>query len=188
MGSEESESTDGNEGSSDGDGSEEEEKTEEEWREEQKKNPNRSRIICQFYTIETDSHKLSRLFDELKAIPFKYNNCISASLRVFLDLAVMKYIETEQLKGKLEKKYKQKSSEILLKKKMEFIKENIKDSKVVKIIDRLLNPKNEYSLDVLNCYIHSDETHYSSQQFLNGFWDFLFPLLQKLLVIKEDKL
>jgi hypothetical protein len=176
----------GSEGQSERDSTKDEEETEEEKREQQKKDPYRSRLICNFYTLDTDSHKLSSLFDELKAIPFKYSNCISASLRVFLDLAVMKYIETEQLKSGLEKNYKSKSTEIQLKKKLEFIKENIKDSRAVKIIDKLLNPKNDYSLDVLNCYIHSDDTHYSSQHFLNGFWDFLFPLFQKLLVIKEE--
>lgn len=53
-------------------------------------------------------------------------------------------------------------------------------------MSKLLNPENEYSLDVLNGYIHSNDTHYSGKQFLNGFWDFLFPLFEKILEINEE--
>ena len=47
-------------------------------------------------------------------------------------------------------------------------------------------PNSEYSLDVLNGYVHSQDTHYLSKQFLNGFWDFLFPLFEVLIEIKEN--
>lgn len=61
-----------------------------------------------------------------------------------------------------------------------------KSGKSQVIVSKLLNPENEYSLDVLNGYIHSNDTHYSGKQFLNGFWDFLFPLFEKILEINEE--
>ena len=58
-------------------------------------------------------------------------------------------------------------------------------SEAAKIIGRLLNESNEYSLDVLNGYQHSKKTCYLDKKFINGFWDFMFPLFQELLEIKE---
>ena len=46
------------------------------------------------------------------------------------------------------------------------------------IITRLIDPSQEYSLDVLNGYIHSQDSHYTNKRFLNSFWDFLFPLFE----------
>ena len=53
-------------------------------------------------------------------------------------------------------------------------------------IVKLTNDANEFSLDVLNGYQHSKETVYLDKQFLNRFWDFLFPLFEILLDIKEN--
>ena len=53
-------------------------------------------------------------------------------------------------------------------------------------IVKLTNDANEFSLDVLNGYQHSKETVYLDKQFLNRFWDFLFPLFETLLDIKEN--
>jgi len=160
--------------------------TEAERRNNLKNNPNRTRIVSDFYFIETDSHKLSSLFEELKLIPIKYQNAVAASIRIFLDLSVLKYIETENLESEIRAQFNSSLREIILKKRLEFLKGKISDSNVTKIIGRLLNSNNEYSLDVLNGYVHSNDTHYLSLTFLNGFWDALFPLLQKLVVIKEN--
>ncbi len=152
-----------------------------------KNNPNRPRLVCDFYSLQTDSHKLSSLFEELKLIPLKYQNAIAASIRIFLDLSVLKYIETENLEKDIRKKYNTSLRDVNLKKRLEFLKNKISNAKATNIISRLLNSSNEFSLDVLNGYVHNQDTHYLSIQFLNGFWDFLFPLFQKLVVIKEDK-
>lgn len=150
-----------------------------------KNNPDRIRIISDFYQIEVDSHKLSSLFNELKQIPLNYKNSVAASIRIFLDLAVLNYIESEGLVSEICKEKKKDLREIILKARLEFLKKHIHDSKSQTVIFRLLNPENQYSLDVLNGYIHTNDTHYLNKQFLNSFWDSLFPLFTKLVVIKE---
>lgn len=162
------------------------EETQEERRNKLKNNPYRTRLILPFYEIDTDSHKLASLFGELKAIPLRYQNSVAASIRIFLDLAVSKYIETEQLEGEIGDRFNRGFRDVVLKQRIEFVKTKMTDRNCMKIIDRLLNPENEFSLDVLNGYMHNHETHYLSSQFLNRFWDFLFPLLTKLVVIKEN--
>lgn len=157
----------------------------EERRNKLKNNPNRSRLILPFYRIDTDSHKLVSLFEEMKNLPLKYQNAVAASIRIFLDLSISKHIETEGYEGELSARYSRPLRDITLKQRIEFVKGKMSDRNCVKIIDRLIKPENEYSLDVLNGYMHNHETHYLSSQFLNGFWDFLFPLFCKLIVINE---
>ena len=54
-------------------------------------------------------------------------------------------------------------------------------------INFLLDPENVYSLDTLNGYIHSSKTYAINRQLVNGFWDFLLPMFQELLDIKEEE-
>lgn len=152
-----------------------------------KNNPYRSRVICNFYQIKTDSYKINSLFEELKQIPPKYKNSTAASIRILLDLCILKYIETEKLEQEITKQFKNSLKEIGLKYKLEFLKTNIKDTKAVNVIGRLLNFTNEYSLDVLNGYVHNEDTHHLSPHFLNGFWDSLFPLFIVLVEIVESE-
>lgn len=49
----------------------------------------------------------------------------------------------------------------------------------------VINTIVEFSLDVLNGYVHGSSTHYLSKQFLNRFWDSMFPLFEQTLEIKE---
>lgn len=151
----------------------------------QKNDPNRSRVVLNIYSINTSSTKLSALFNELKEIPLRYNNSVAASIRVFLDLAVLNYINTEGIEANIKTYYRCDLRDITLKKRLEYIKTNHLSGKQETIVSKLLNPDNEYSLDVLNGYIHSNDTHYSSKQFINGFWDFLFPLFENLIEIVE---
>ena len=137
------------------------------------------------YTLETDSERLFGLFEELKRISLSYKNTVSASMRVFLDLAVFKYIESEGLESAIQTQYRDEIKNIPLKKRLEYIKTNKLTGKPQNIVSKLIEPSNQYSLDVLNGFIHSQDTHFLNKQFLNGFWDFLFPLFEVLLVIKE---
>lgn len=134
------------------------------------------------------SYRLGSLFNELKEVPVKYTNSVAASLRIFLDLAVLNYIETEKFDKEIAAKFQKHLRLILLSERIEFIKVKINDKKVNGIIDKLANNSNEFSLDVLNGYMHNNDIHYLNQQFINRFWDFLFPLFEKLVVIKEKKL
>jgi ParB-like chromosome segregation protein Spo0J len=159
---------------------------EEDKRQKIKNNPNRLRLIPYFYIVETDSYRIQTLFDELKQVPIKYRNSIAASVRVLLDLAVLKYIETENIEGDIRRFYNMALRDITLKRRLEYLRQNISDGKPNNVIKKLLNEENEFSLDVLNGYVHNEDTHFMDYRFLNSFWDFLFPLLEKLIVIKEE--
>jgi hypothetical protein len=151
-----------------------------------KNHPYRDRLVQPYYTLNTSNFRLKSLFNELKNIPIKrYQNTVAASIRVFLDLAVFEYIGTENFKPEICKEYTDSLENIILKKRLEFIKKKVKKKESSNIIGKLINPDNEYSLDVLNGYVHGPKTHYLTYTFLNGFWDFLFPLFEEFLEIIE---
>lgn len=150
-----------------------------------KGNVKRNNLILPIYELDTDSARLLGLFNELKRISLIYRNTVSASMRVFLDLAVFKYIETEGIENAIKAQYQDDIKNIQLKKRLEYIKTNKLSGKPQNIVNKLIDPSNQYSLDVLNGFVHSHDTHFLNKEFLNGFWDFLFPLFEELLVIKE---
>lgn len=152
-----------------------------------KGDPNRDHIILPCYEINTDSYRLQAIFDELKKIPFRYTACIAASMRVFLDLAILKYIESENLKNAMCTQYNADLRKIIISTRLEYIKQNCQLSQISKnIIGKLLKSTEVYSLDILNGFVHSSGyTQYLNKQYLNGFWDFLFPLYTEILDIKE---
>lgn len=152
-----------------------------------KNNPNRTRLIMDIYSLNSSSYRLNGLFNELKWIPLKYNNSVAASIRIFLDLAILNYLKSEGLIGELCGQYPDSGGikNINLSKRLEYIKTKV-NSKSKEVIQKILNPNNELSLDVLNGYVHSENTHYLNNRFLNNFWDLLFPLFEELLDIKEN--
>lgn len=148
---------------------------------------NRNRILLPIYTLNTDNARLAGLFRELKEIPpQRYENSVAASIRVFLDLSVRNYIVSEGLDGDIQKEHKSDLRNITLKQRLEYLKKNHISGENKKIIARLLEQENTYSLDVLNGYIHGSATHYLNKEFLNSFWDFLFPLFEYFLDIREE--
>lgn len=152
-----------------------------------KGDPNRTKIVHSIYELNTDSFRMLSLFNELKQIPFRYTACIASAMRVFLDLAVLKYIDSEGLKPAICKEYTTELRKIILNTRLEYIKQHCNISTQSKnIIGKLLNPTEVYSLEVLNGFVHSENTtQYLNKQYLNGFWDFLFPLYKEILDIKE---
>ena len=100
-------------------------------------------------------------------------------------MSVLNYIETEGIENAIKTHYRDNLKNIPLKKRLEYIKTNHLNGKTQVIVNRLIDPNNQYSLDVLNGYVHGQDTHYLNKQFLNGFWDFLFPLFEVLLEIRE---
>lgn len=152
-----------------------------------KNDSNRSRLVLSIYTLHTTDTKLQSLFKELKEIPLKYTNAVSASIRIFLDIAVRDYIIAEGLETDISKLYKSNFREVQLYKRLSFLKDNKLKGEAKSVIEKLLNSGNEFSIDVLNGYVHSSSTLYNYKQFLNRFWDFLFPLFEVLLDIKETK-
>ncbi len=151
------------------------------------KNPDRNNLVVDTCQLKTQNYKLDAIFREFKIIPFRYRNCVAASLRVFLDLAVREYIASENCEEDMRKKYNNMDIQyIVLQKKLEYLKKNKLTAKTsaYKVVDKLLNPSNHYSLDTLNNYIHGSDTHHTEKRFLNGFWDFLVPLFEEIIDIK----
>lgn len=154
-----------------------------------KGDPNRSRLILLIFEIHTSDYRIQGIFNELKSLSItKYKNAVAASIRIFLDLAVLNWLQTEDLVKELQKQKKVDIREITLHHRLGFVSEQFKTKKpqINSIIVKLLNAGNEFSLDVLNGYQHSKDTVYLDKQFLNRFWDFLFPLFDVLLDIKDN--
>lgn len=155
----------------------------------EKNNPNRGKLILPIYHLKSEEHRLNGIFSELQRMPVKkYTNAVAASIRIFLDLAVLVYLQSENLDNECSKKHKKPLREVTLNSRLTFLAETskIKGTKSASIISKLTNKDNEFSLDVLNGYQHSNDTCWLSKEFVNSFWDFLFPLFQKMLDIKED--
>lgn len=144
----------------------------------QKDDQERSRLIPEVFALGISSVRIVNLFDELKKIPVsRYPNATASSLRVLLDLSVHSYLERNGLFGQLKKQCKGSAENISLKRRLEFLKGILSSQK---IIARLLSPDNEFSLDVLNGYVHSESMVYVDKTFLNRFFDFMLPLLKEL--------
>lgn len=86
----------------------------------QKNDPNRNRVVLNIYKLNTGNAKLLALFNELKEIPFRYKNSIAATIRVFLDVAVLNYIQTEGLEDSIKTYYRCELRDVILKKRLEF--------------------------------------------------------------------
>lgn len=151
-----------------------------------KNNPNRANLVLNIYTLKTDKARLLGLFNEFKSVPLsRYPNTISSALRVFLDLSVLEYINSEAMAPAIAAHYKADIKEVPLKKRLEYIKTKTTSQALKNIIGTLLTSGQQFSVDVLNGFVHGQSTHYIDKTFLNKFWDFLFPLFQELLEIEE---
>ncbi|WP_303225229.1 hypothetical protein [Alistipes indistinctus] len=82
----------------------------------QKNDPNRNRVVLNIYKLNTGNAKLLALFNELKEIPFRYKNSIAATIRVFLDVAVLNYIQTEGLEDSIKTYYRCELRDVILRK------------------------------------------------------------------------
>lgn len=151
---------------------------------------NRNRLILGCYHLNTTEARLSQLFGELKRLSVNsYTSVCAAAVRIFLELAVLDYIQSEGLEAQMRKDFKNDFKNIILKSRIDYLsrKSRLKDNqKVRKILKDLINEKETYTLDILNGYVHSKDTEYLNKQYLNGFWDHIFPLLQAMLDITED--
>lgn len=157
---------------------------------EQKGNIQRPKLILRCYQLNTSEARLSQLFDELKNLSVnKYVSVCAAAIRIFLELAILDYIQSESLVYEFQHRDGKELKRILLKTRIDFLirYSNLKNKPhAVKILRDLINEKETYSLDILNGYVHGKGTEYLNKQYLNGFWDHIFPLLQTMLDITED--
>ena len=151
---------------------------------------NRNKLILECYHLNTTEARLNQLFGELKRLSINsYTSVSAAAVRIFLELAVLDYIQSEGLEAQMRKDFKCDFKKIILKSRIDYLSRNsrLKDNpKVCKILKDLINEKETYTLDILNGYVHSKDTEYLNKQYLNGFWDHIFPLLQAMLDITEE--
>lgn len=152
-----------------------------------KDDPKRNKLIHSSYYLESDEYRLIGIFGELKKISIQnYKNATAASIRVFLDLAILNFIKAENIEVDIKKQYKTDDlKNVNLKKRLDFIKQRSINSKAKNVIGKLVNSSDTFSLDVLNGYHHSRDNHFINKEHLNRFWDYLLPLLKVLVVIKE---
>ena len=97
-------------------------------------------------------------------------------MRVFLDISVRLYIEEKGWEKEIAKCINNSFQDATLHKRLAYIKDKLPKCEEKTIIERLL----------LNGYVHSSKTHYELKQFVNGFWDFMFPLFRMMLDIRES--
>lgn len=151
---------------------------------------NRNKLILECYHLNTTEARLNQLFGELKRLSINsYTSVSAAAVRIFLELAVLDYIQSEGLEAQMRKDFKCDFKKIILKSRIDYLsrKSRLKGNpKVCKILKDLINEKETYTLDILNGYVHSKDTEYLNKQYLNGFWDHIFPLLQAMLDITEE--
>ncbi|WP_332401403.1 ParB/Srx family N-terminal domain-containing protein [Vibrio metschnikovii] len=152
-----------------------------------KGNPKRRQFTDKYHEITASSYKLKAVFDELRKLPvYSYPNVAAVSLRVFLELAINEYIDSNDLKTEVAKREKKGYNEVSLSQKLSVLRgEFIDDKDANKVIDQLLNTSNDYSLNTLNEYIHGIKVHKVEPQFLNRFWDMLSPLFNILVSLRE---
>ena len=152
---------------------------------------NRNKLILDCYSLNTTEARLSQLFGELKRLSVNsYTSVCAAAVRIFLELAVLDYIQSEGLEAKMRKEFKCDFKKIILKSRLDYLSRESRlkgNAKVRKILKDLINEKETYTLDILNGYVHSKDTEYLNKQYLNGFWDHIFPLLEAMLDITEMK-
>ena len=151
---------------------------------------NRNKLILECYNLNTTEARLSQLFNELKRLSVNsYTSVCAAAVRIFLELAILDYIQSEGLVEEFQRRDGKELKRILLKTRIDFLTKysKLKDNKTAKkLLSDLINEKETYSLDILNGYVHSKSTEYLNKQYLNGFWDHIFPLLQAILDITEE--
>lgn len=130
-----------------------------------------------------DDYRLSMLFKELKQLSVnRYPNVVAASLRVILDIAVKDYIDDKGWVEELRRQNQNKPFDrIELKPRINYITGKFTSNNLKKIAGQLVVNTNQYSLDTLNGYVHGSDTYMINAQFMNSFWDFLFPLLEELI-------
>lgn len=150
----------------------------------QTNNPSRSHLIPENCKLGyQDDFRLCLLFKELKQISVKkYPNVASVSLRVILDLAVKDYIEDKGWNDELRRINQNKPFDrIELKAKINFLNSKFTSQALKKITGQLVVSTNQYSLDTLNGYVHGSDTYMINAQFINAFWDFLYPLMEEII-------
>lgn len=147
----------------------------------------RKRIIPLSASINVESAKLKSLFFELKKVPVHlYIHVSSLTLRVFLDLSVDEFVKKNGLEKAIASANRRDYKQTTLQNRLKYICDNQIDcTHANKVIGKLLQSKNEHSLDTLNNFVHGQDTYKIDYRFVNGFWDMLTPLLKVLIELKE---
>ena len=105
---------------------------------------------------------------------------------MFLDISVRNYIQDKGWKDELVRQNNGKDFEkIELSTRLNYLSTKVLGKKIKDILLKLINPQNEFSINTLNRYIHSNETYIIDRVFVNRFWNFMQPLLNEISGISE---
>lgn len=152
----------------------------------EKDNPNRKKMVPSVFVLGINEVRIAALFGELKKLSVSsFANIAAAALRILLDLSVHSYLTRKGLTNQLIQAYKKDAGHITLSQRLDFLKKAHLSKESIGIISKLLEPKNDFSLDVLNGYMHSEKNAYVEPKFINRFFDFMFSLLKELDDITE---
>ena len=143
-------------------------------------------MVPSVFVLGINEVRIAALFGELKKLSVSsFANIAAAALRILLDLSVHSYLTRKGLTNQLIQAYKKDAGHITLSQRLDFLKKAYLSKESIGIISKLLEPKNDFSLDVLNGYMHSEKNAYVEPKFINRFFDFMFPLLKELDDITE---
>ena len=115
--------------------------------------PNRKQLIPPIYQLTSSDFRLNGLFNELKQLSQKYINVKAASLRIFLDLAVLNYIQSLGIEAKIKEMYKCNLRDVSLGRRLEYLKANNLTVNSKNIVAKLLDDSAKYTLSILNIYM-----------------------------------
>lgn len=101
--------------------------------------PNRKQLIPPIYQLTSSDFRLNGLFNELKQLSQKYINVKAASLRIFLDLAVLNYIQSLGIEAKIKEMYKCNLRDVSLGRRLEYLKANNLTVNSKNIVAKLLD-------------------------------------------------
>ena len=154
----------------------------------EKNNPSRKKMIPTIFVLGINEVRIAALFTELKKLSVvTFANVAAAALRILLDLSVHSFLERNGLFKQLSQEHQKGEGHIGLSQRLEFLKKSHLSKESAGIVGKLLVPQNDFSLDVLNGYMHSEKNAYVEPKFINRFFDFMFPLLKELDDITETE-
>ena len=83
---------------------------------------NRNKLIIECYNLNTTEARLSQLFKELKQLSVnRYTSVCAAAVRIFLELAVLDYIQSERLESQMCKDFNCDFKKIILKSRIDYL-------------------------------------------------------------------
>ncbi len=157
-------------------------------------NPDRKTLIPRAFKLTITHPRLNRIYHELQKISVdSYVNCCSVMLRVFMEMSVGHYAQSNKLPLEVQPKAKAgkpapKAREMTLREKIAFITKHMADNGICSkdqlrgIRSLIANREHVLSVDSLNAYVHNKDYSPTATD-LKANWDSIQPFVQGLWAI-----